>query len=539
MNHDAAMIAKLPYQLTFPSEKTLPELLQKRARTHGDRLLFSDRKVEWTANEAIRHAGGRASALAACGVSKGDRVALLCTNRAEFMEVVLGCAWLGAIVVPINTASRGAQLQHILNNSGARLLVVESSLIGQLAELDFNTLAVESAWVIAPEGDDINLPVPAQAFPALGQERAPVEVLPGDVLAILYTSGTSGPSKGVICPHAQFYWWGVHTAGKMNITEDDVIYTALPLFHTNAFCTLFQALVTGAPVVVDSRFSASGFFNSLIETGATVTYLLGAMVAILLSRPVTPAEKQHRVRLILGPGVPAQLHDEFLERTGIRLLDGFGSTETNYVLGQTIEEQRNGYMGRVSAGFEARVVNEADEEVADGVVGELLLRAHEPYAFALGYYGMPEKTVEAWRNLWFHTGDRVVRDADGYYRFVDRLKDMIRRRGENISAFEVEEALSSHPAIEAVAVFAVQSDLAEDEVMAKIVLRPGQEVAYEALMQHCEPRLAHFAVPRFIEFTESLPKTENGKIQKFKLRDEGIGPNTWDREKAGYQLKRR
>jgi crotonobetaine/carnitine-CoA ligase len=262
------------------------------------------------------------------------------------------------------------------------------------------------------------------------------------------------------------------------------------------------------------------------------------MVPILLSRPAAENERAHGVRIALAPGVPERFQADFERRCGIALLDGYGSTETNYVIGGRIDAQRRGYMGRLVNGFDARVVNEQDLPVPDGTAGELILRANDPLAFATGYFGMAEKTVEAWRNLWFHTGDRVVCEPDGYYRFVDRLKDAIRRRGENISSYEVEQVLLSHPSIETAAVFAVKSTLAEDEVMAAVVLRGGAVLEPLDLILFCEPRLPYFAVPRYLDFARELPKTENGKIQKYKLRETGITASTWDLESSGYRLKR-
>jgi crotonobetaine/carnitine-CoA ligase len=293
-----------------------------------------------------------------------------------------------------------------------------------------------------------------------------------------------------------------------------------------------------AQLVVERRFSASGFFDSLISTRATVTYVLGAMVPILLSRPPSPKEREHRVRVALAPGVPPQFQDVFTQRCGIGLIDGYGSTETNSVIGGKLGTRRPGCMGTLAAGFDARVVDENDQPVPDGEAGELILRADQPYAFANGYFGMPEKTVEAWRNLWFHTGDRVVRSKDGYFRFVDRLKDAIRRRGENISSFEVEQVLLSHPSVELAAVFAVQSSLAEDEVMAAIVLREGCALDPLELIGYCESRMPYFAVPRYLDFRTDVPTTENGKIMKYKLREAGITSTTWDLEESGYRLKR-
>jgi crotonobetaine/carnitine-CoA ligase len=358
-------------------------------------------------------------------------------------------------------------------------------------------------------------------------------VQPGDLALILYTSGTTGPSKGVCCPQAQYFWWAVNTAALLQVRADDVLCSSLPLFHTNALNTFYQALLTGSSVCYEKRFSASGFFPSLLKHRATVTYLLGAMVPILLSRPVSPEESAHATRIALAPGVPAQFHEEFTQRTGIRLLDGWGSTETNFVLGTDIERQKPGLMGQVFEGFQARVVDDQDNDVRDDTAGELIVRADDPLAFATEYFRMPEKTVEAWRHRWFHTGDRVVRQSDGYFRFVDRLKDAIRRRGENISSFEVEQVLLSHPAVANAAAFPVRSPLAEDEVMAAVILNPDQQLTPSDLAAFCEPRLPYFAVPRYIEFMNELPTTENGKVQKYKLRERGVTSATWDREAAG------
>jgi crotonobetaine/carnitine-CoA ligase len=253
------------------------------------------------------------------------------------------------------------------------------------------------------------------------------------------------------------------------VTADDVLCTTLPLFHVNALNTFAQALLSGARMVLEPRFSASGFWPAMVRNEATVIYLLGAMVPILLAREPQPWEREHKVRIGLGPGVPADLGMTFAARAGVTLLEGYGSTETNFVIGASPKTQKAGTMGRIVDGFEARVVDAHDIEVPPGEAGELVLRANEPFAFATGYFAMPEKTVEAWRNLWFHTGDRVIRDKDGYFRFVDRLKDAIRRRGENISSHEVEQVLLSHPDIEMVAVYPARSELAEDEVMAAIV----------------------------------------------------------------------
>jgi carnitine-CoA ligase len=256
------------------------------------------------------------------------------------------------------------------------------------------------------------------------------------------------------------------------------------------------------------------------------------MVPILLSREASPEEKSHTVRCALAPGVPANLHAAFEQRTDIKLLDGYGSTETNFIIGCTTAERRPGSMGTLRESFHARVCDADGHDLQDGEPGELVVRTDEQLSFATGYFAMPDKTSEAFRNGWFHTGDRVIREADGHFRFVDRLKDAIRRRGENISSFEVEQVLLSHPDVGNAAVFPVPSELAEDEVMAAIVRRPGSALTEATLAEFCRPRLASFALPRFIELVDALPTTESGKVQKYKLRDRGVTAKTWDRQKA-------
>ena len=508
------------------SQRTLPQMLAAQAERHRGRPLLAVGKTTWTFEDAASAASRRAGMLVAAGIARGDRVALLLGNRIELIEMILACGWMGAIAVPINTAAMGPQIGYYLRNSGARALVIEGGLRDRLEHAGLADSALQTVW------DVESLPPPGAALPA-------ADVKPGDTLAILYTSGTTGPSKGVMFPHTQYYWWGVNSIGLLGITAADVLCTTLPLFHVNALSTFCQALLSGARMVLHERFSASGFWPAMKDSGATVAYVLGAMVPILLAQPRTAEERGHRVRIALGPGVPPDLITAFRERTGVPLLEGYASTETNFIIGAPLAEQKPGTMGRIRPGYHARVVDEEDFEVAPGTPGELLLRADEPYAFATGYYGMPEKTVEAWRNLWFHTGDRVVRDAEGHFRFLDRLKDAIRRRGENISSYEVEQVLLSHADVEMAAVFPVRSELAEDEVMAALVLRAGCRLDPLDLMRFCEPRMPYFAIPRFVDFVAELPRTESGKVQKFRLRERGPGERTWDREAAGYRLKRR
>ena len=531
------------------ARRTLPALLAEAAERHGERPFVRIAGAAWRHADAPRVAAAAGSCLRSLGVARGDRVALLCGNRAEALEVVLGCGWIGAIAVPINTASMAPQIEHVLRDSGARLLVAEDAFLDRLRHVALAATALGTVAVVGAAGADAASTQPTAPPGPVGLARwrtaaegaaatAPASVRPGDPLAILYTSGTSGPAKGVVVPHAQYAAWGVHTARILGVGADDVLGTTLPLFHINALNTAAQALVHGAEAVYETRFSASRYWQQVGDAGATVVYLLGAMVPMLLAQPEGAAERAHRVRLGLGPGVPPAAARTFEARTGVRLLEGYGSTETNFVIAGDAALPPDGTMGRVQPGFEARVVDADDAVLAPGEPGELVLRAAEPWSFAAGYFGRAEQTAEAWRNGWFHTGDRVVRDADGRLRFLDRLKDAIRRRGENISSYEVEQVLLAHPAIAEAAAFPVRSELAEDEVMVALVARTGAALAPDEVCAFCVERLPKFAVPRFIDVVADLPRTENGKVQKFRLRERGVTPTAWDRE-AETALARR
>ncbi|NUP74389.1 MAG: AMP-binding protein, partial [Sinomonas sp.] len=332
-----------------------------------------------------------------------------------------------------------------------------------------------------------------------------------------------------------FYWWGLNVTRQLEITAEDVLYTCLPLFHTNAVNAFTQALVSGAEYVIGPRFSASRFWTDAAAANATFTYLLGAMVSILASKPASEHDREHSVKAALAPATPAGLLTEFKDRFGVILMDGYGSTETNCSIAANRREQRPGYMGTVQPGFAARIVDEFGLDVEPGRPGELLLRSDQPHSFATGYYGMPDATVDSWKDLWFHTGDRVVMEEDGWFRFVDRIKDVIRRRGENISSVEVEQVLRQHPSVSDVAVYAVDSELGEDEVMAAIV--PKGAIDFEELVDFCRPRLASYAIPRFMATCESLPRTENGKVRKQVLRERGAQKAQWDREATSQTVR--
>jgi crotonobetaine/carnitine-CoA ligase len=524
-----------------PAGRHLVALLGERIRLAPRARLLSSGGAHLTAEDLVEKGSAVAATFAAHGLVPGDRVAMQCGNRIELMEILVGCALLGLVLVPVNTASRGDQLCYYLRNSRAKIFITEEAQYANLqsaARVDRNAVEnLQAIWSLDGAAQADGVP-PIKAFPQDRAEFVPVRPQGADPAIVMYTSGTSGPSKGVMCSHAQLYWWGWHSLVNLGIGSTDVLYTCLPLFHINALNTFYQALIGGGRAVVGGKFSVSRFYEELRHSEATVTYLLGAMVPMLLSRAPDATERAHAVRVALAPGAAEKHYEEFESRTGIRILDGFGSTESNFVICTSLSDRKPGWMGKVAAGFQARVADEYDNEVPHGAPGELLLRNDEPFAFALGYFEMPEKTQEAWRNLWFHTGDRVLRDEAGNFKFLDRIKDSIRRRGENISSYEVELVIASHPSVESVAVYAVPSELAEDEVMCAIVRKPDCTLESLEIVEWSQPRLSHFAIPRFVRFLKELPKTENGKVQKYRLRAEGVTADTWDRVASGYVVKR-
>jgi crotonobetaine/carnitine-CoA ligase len=512
----------------------LPALLERQAMQYGDRRFVATTSgVERSFVEVRDAAASWAGLLGAVGIGRGDRVAAIAGNRIELVELLLGCAWMGAVAVPINTALRGGQIHHALTNSGAKALIIETEHLDALARVP-PPASLERVWLLDRERTHRAHGYVCEPLPAAGDQAPAAEVRPGDAAAILYEAGRTGVAKGVCCPHAQLYWAGVLGSEFLSVGHDDVCLTALPLFHAATISSFCQALVAGASWVFAPRFMATRYWRLAAEHHATRTYLLPAMVAELLSAPVSRDDRSHAIAVALAPATPAPLHDRFHARFGVRLREGYDSTETNHVTGRAGDPVRPGLLGRAVDEFELAVLDGNDCPVGPGVPGELVVRPRQPFSMASGYHAMPAATVAAWRNLWFHTDERVVCDAEGWYRFAERTNDAIRRGGENVSSSEVEQALCEHPAVAAVAVYPV-----ENEVMAAIVLEPGSDTNPLELVRFCEPRIAGFAIPRFIDFVPALPLADDGSVRKTLLRDRGVSHATWDRHRAGQRFARR
>lgn len=502
-----------------PGDLTVATLLQRRVARSGRAPLVGMDGAWLSGSEVLHESLLWTRRFERAGVTAGERIAIMSRNRLEFLFAVLGAALGGMVPVVVNAELRAAQLEHVLADSRPRVLIADEVALAALADIDPTVL--EQLWSFDPDAS-------AQRVPDVNEEGTIAPAGSGSPFVVIYTSGTTGLPKGVICPQAQFFWWGVNTGAELGLNADDVLYTTLPLFHTNALSSFFQALVFDAKFVIGQKFSASRFWGDLAAAGATVTFLLGTMITILTRRDRSEFDAAHRVRVALAPATPPDLVQHFADEFGVELLEGYGSTETSHVISTPLDNRRPGWMGRVIPGFDARVVDTTGIPVPAGVTGELVLRHVEPFSFACGYLNAPQKTVEAWRDLWFHTGDLVAGSDDGWFRFVDRLSDSLRRRGENVSTHEVESAVAAHPGVDAVAAFGVPSELGEQDVM--VVVTTSQTLDVEDLIAHCRRRLARFAVPRYVRVIDAMPMTETDKIRKTALRAEGVTADTHDVE---------
>jgi crotonobetaine/carnitine-CoA ligase len=518
-----------------PERWTLVELVRRQAQRFGERrFLWTRDRQELTFAGLDRRSDAIAGGLRELGVGPGDRVLAFLSNRPEFLELLVGANKCGAIFVPLNTELKGSFLEHQLRNSAPRVVVIDADLLPAFGTVPEDDYGVETTVLLGSPGGPVPpllQPTKRLSFPELlgsGGASAGFEPTPRDISTVMYTSGTTGPSKGVLMPHAHVVLMAIGLARTMRLSPDDLYYVCMPLFHANGlFLQVVGSLVAGARVVLVPRFSASAWLDDIRQTGATVTNGLGVMPEFLYRRPPTPHDRDHRLRAMMAVPIAPEWGGAFAERFGVRIVQGYGMTECNIVAYTDLDDALEpGCCGRILEDwFEVKVVDpDSDVERPCGEVGEIVVRPKVPWAFMQGYLRMPEKTVEAWRNLWFHTGDAGRFDSRGRLWFVDRIKDCIRRRGENISSFEVEQVLNSHPAILESAVVAVPSPIpgGEDEVKACVVLRPGERLEISELLEYCRPRMPRFAIPEHVEFLDSLPKTPTGKIQKQLLK--GVRP---------------
>ena len=532
-------------------ERTIGRILAEKAARIPDKifLLWEGRSYSYGDLEAItnRYANG----YAAHGIGHGDHVAVMLPNCPEFYWATWGLGKLGAVAVPINTAAKGEMLRYFIDQSDATCVVIDDEWVDRVASIAAQLPKVRRWFYrgrrpLAACGLG-SAAAPAAAFAALdsGDEtRPPLDaVAHDDTQLIMYTSGTTGPSKGVMCPHSQGHAVGRAVTLDFGYQPDDVLYTCLPLFHANAiWFSSYAALWADAAVALAPRFSATRFWSDIRATGATQFNALGAMTNIIWKLPPGPHERDHALRLCMAVPVPKEIYREIQQRYGVALTSVFAMSENFSVTCFKPDDppEKAGSAGRARGACELRIVDDDGHDLPAGEVGEIRLLPLLAGSMMKGYYNMPAETARAFVDGWFCTGDRGYLDADGYLYFVDRKKEAIRRRGENISAYEVELILSRHPAILEVAAIPVASEMSEDDVMVYVVLRPGETMTHADVVHFAAEHMSYFMVPRFVEFIESLPKTATEKLEKYKLKQDAQARRAelWDREREGVVLAR-
>ena len=539
----------------LPRERwTLVEAVRHQARAQGEREFLSFENGERLSfAEFDRLTDCLATALADLGLTAGDRILGLLTNSKEFMITMIATHKLRAVFVPVNTELRGGFLEHQIINSSPRMIVVDDNLMGRFSSFDPSETGIETVVGVGDESSpDISklgllAEVSQVRMDSLLDTTPNTEKLadpsPSDVCTIMYTSGTTGPSKGVLMPQGHCYLFALGIVAAMELTEQDRYFCCMPLFHANGlFMQVYASLLAGSSCHVTKRFSVTDWLNIVREENITVTNALGVMPEFIFRSPPSPNDRDHKMTRILAIPVAEEWGVAMQERFGVKLRQGFGMTEVNMVAYSDLDDPvMSGCAGPpLSDFFEVIIADpDSDVELPRDQVGEILVRPKIPFCFNVGYFKMPDKTVEAWRNLWFHTGDAGRMDSEGRLFFVDRIKDRIRRRGENISSYELEQTLNEYPGvIESAAVgLRVPGAGGEDEIKAVIAIN-GPSPDPEAFLDWCVPRMPRHTVPRYLEFVAELDKTASGKIRKQAIRDAGVTENTWDRESIGYVISR-
>lgn len=541
-------------------QHTIPSLLEARLGSDPDSEYLDVCGVVFTAAEVNDRACRIANGLAALGAVQGDRVATLLDNSAEAMLAWWGAVRGGFVAVPVNTAYKGQYLRHQLHDSGASILIVQRGLVDRYAAIAADLPDLHH--VIVLEDDQ----PPETAAESLAQGTADIHgwsdllasdatapsvtIRPSDLGTFVYTGGTTGPSKGCMLSH------NYHEAAARQIsicwgrTAEDVLWTPLPLFHYNALVTaVLGALISGGRSAIYRRFSVSNFWPEMNRTGATITSTLGTMAYLLahdVDRPEMPRsgapEANASLRLLGAAPMPTEVDSIMKDRFGLQTFSGaYGVTEASLISWSPpgVENRPNAAGVVNDEYFDVRIFDDDECEVPAGTDGEIVIRPKRPHVMFEGYWGRPEATVGTSRNWWYHTGDIGRVDADGYLSFVDRKADYLRRRGENISSFEVESILMAHGSLADVVVHAVPSDMTEDDLKITATLKEGVALTEEELFRWSIDQLPYFALPRYIEFRTELPRSPVGRVLKRDLRDEGVTASTWDVDASDVTFEKR
>jgi len=520
------------------------DLLEEKAGKNKKRtfLYFKDEQI--TYEEVNKKSNRAANGLLRLGIKKGDHVCIMVPNSPEFLYSWFGLAKIGAVTVPVNSLYKGEFLRYTIDHSDSKLIVMHSQFLERLKLVEDKLPKLEKVIVVDMKGPaQVNFPtVPFKELLEFPDETPKVQVGQYDVDMIVYTSGTTGAPKGVMRSHGYGCRCAIDHAEIRGLTPDDIMYTCLPLFHQNAqLLTALTALSADAAMALGESFSASRFWDEVRRYKATQVNLLGAMLHYLYSQPAKDNDADQPARMICTAPIPRHMYYDFKRRFTVNFIEGFGLTESGLVTYNLYNEPnpKLASFGKPAPGYEIKIVDDEDNEVAPLTVGEIVTRPTRPNFMMLGYYKMPEETLKAFRNLWFHTGDYGMMDHDGYGYFVDRKKDYLRVGGENISSMQVEATVNTHPKVaESAALGITLEEGAEDNMVLYVVLKAGEKLTAEELMDWCQENLPRFAVPRFVGFLDHLPKTPTERVEKYKLKERGIGPNTWDRVKAGYQIRR-
>ena len=526
---------------------TYLKLIRQRATEYGERIFCTFENGDTLTFSQFEDTSNiMASALAKLGVLPGDRIIGLMHNDKAFLLTMLAVQKRGAIFVPVNTELKGSFLEHQIRNIQPRIVFVNDEL-----RPAFDTIATEDLGIettVSIEGCESPLPqTNGKSFSQLLETYArPVDVIeasPNDICMIMFTSGTTGPSKGTLMPHAHCLLFGFGSGRALCMTPSDKMFICMPFFHAmGLLLQLTSCLIYGSTAHVIRRFSASSWLEDIRSSEATLTYGLGVIPEFIFRQTPTPYDKDHKLRTMLAVPIGNDWAKAFEIRFGIRLLQAYGMTECNIpAYGKLEDPILVGCAGHIEEDFfEVRIVNpDTDKELTIGSIGEIVVRPKEPFCFMAGYYQMAERTVEAWRNLWFHTGDAGKFDHQGRLYFIDRIKDCIRRRGENISAYEVEQVLNNHPEVVESCVIGVRDHDAGGEENVKAFIVPSSEsLAYTIVLDWCVQQMPRYAVPRYIEYVQKLDKTPTGKLMKQGLREKCNTLHTWDRESFGYVLTR-
>lgn len=528
-------------------ERSLPEVLLDHARNAPDRVFLQDvTGFSATYGEVFETSLLWADAWRRLGVGRGDRVALFMPPGPRYILCWTGLTWIGAIEVGVNPEYHGEMLHGALHDSGAKAALVHSSLVGRLRDIEARLPDLETVVVLGDDRDAASTASLRTKSLSLDEFLGPAEPMdppelpkPWDIASICYTSGTTGPSKGVRLPWGQIE----HMADRIFaglLTEDDAYYMPLPLFHIGGKNFPLLMATRGGRLVTRERFSASEFWKDTRRTNSTFTVLVGTMASLLLKQPPSPYDADNPIWLLWNVPVSDRI-EEFQKRFNIpRVMTSYTQTEMGAALvNHFVTEENRHSAGREVAGVELRIVDENDIEVPVGHVGQLIVRTAEPWRMNAGYHGRPDATAAAWRNGWYHSGDAFKRDEDGWYYFVDRMKDCVRRGGENISSLEVERLVDQDPAVQTSACVGVPSSLGEEDVKVFVQLKDGVSATEQELFERLVATMPRFMLPRYIEFIDEVPKTVNERVQKADLRARPNTEGTWDREQHGYGAVRR